>query len=58
MDKIKILVATHKEVDMKSFGDCYSLIQVGGATLPYLHDNVSDNISEKNPTYCELTALY
>lgn len=30
----------------------------GGATLPYLHDNVSDNISEKNPTYCELTALY
>lgn len=62
MEKIKILVATHKKVKIKSFGKCYLLIQVGSKNaknrFPYLHDDEGDNISEKNPTYCELTALY
>ena len=61
MNKIKILVATHKKIDMRSFGECYSLIQVGAALhdkLEYLHDDEGVNISEKNSIYCELTALY
>lgn len=39
----------------------YKPIEVGSAinnTLPYLKDNTGDNISAKNPFYCELTALY
>ena len=51
MEKIKILVATHKKVKIKSFGKCYSLIQVGSKNaknrFPYLHDDEGDNISER-----------
>lgn len=61
MDQIKVLVATHKSVTIPSFGKCYELIQVGAALhdkLNYICDNTGVNISEKNATYCELTALY
>lgn len=57
---IEVFVATHKlvnDIDSK----VYKLIQVGTSlnrNLGYISDNIGDNISEKNKTYCELTALY
>lgn len=39
----------------------YVPVQVGAALHPalgYIPDNTGDNISDKNPNYCELTALY
>lgn len=59
---IKILVATHKPCNLYH-DEIYTPIQVGKNLSPYnlvnvLGDNTGDNISEKNPMYCELTALY
>lgn len=58
---VTILVATHKEYRMPS-DSLYLPIHVGkalsSASLPYIGDNTGDHISEKNPYYCELTALY
>ena len=60
--KVKILVATHKEYDYKSFPTCYLPIKVGKfsntSISGYISDNTGDNISKKNNVYCELTALY
>lgn len=58
---IKILVAAHKKYQMPK-DSMYLPLHVGaegknpieGFTL----DNTSDNISSKNPFYCELTGLY
>lgn len=57
---IKIVVATHKKYRMPEDG-CYLPLQVGKAgkeALGYQGDDTGDNISEKNPYYCELTGLY
>lgn len=57
---IKILVAAHKPYWMPD-DDVYLPIQVGAAgkkSLGWQRDDEGDNISEKNPNYCELTALY
>lgn len=58
---IKILVATHKRYDMPK-DDIYLPIQVGKAKnkedFGYEKDDIGDNISLKNPYYCELTAVY
>jgi len=58
---IKILVATHKKYNMPK-DDIYFPIQVGREgkeeDLGYNSDNVGDNISFKNPYYCELTGIY
>ena len=57
---IKILVATHKQYWMPE-DHVYMPIHVGRegkADLGYAGDNTGDNISLKNPNYCELTALY
>lgn len=57
---IKILVATHKKCWMPE-DSVYVPVQVGAALHPalgYIPDNTGDNISDKNPNYCELTALY
>lgn len=55
-----IYIATHVPfIPPKS--NLYKPIEVGSAihnVLPYLKDNTGDNISNKNPFYCELTALY
>ncbi len=66
-DKIKIIVATHKRYEMPE-DKIYLPLHVGaeGKTdengspldLGYIRDNTGDNISEKNPYYCELTGLY
>lgn len=61
MDKIKILVAQHKEAEV-FHNDVYIPIQVGKAIskvdLGILGDDTGDNISELNPYFCELTAQY
>lgn len=57
---IKILVAAHKKYWMPD-DSVYLPIQVGAAlhsALGYVPDNTGYNISDKNPNYCELTALY
>lgn len=61
--KIKILVACHKADPNIRQDDIYMPIQVGAALHPKLDlgfqkDNEGENISEKNASYCELTALY
>lgn len=61
MSKTKILVAAHKVAPVYS-NDIYTPIHVGAANskfeLGYLKDSEGDNISKKNPNYCELTAQY
>ena len=63
LDKIKILVCAHKPYPNTRNEGIYQAIQVGKALHPeldmgYINDNTGDNISEKNPYWCELTALY
>lgn len=59
--KITILIATHKKYTMPK-DSMYLPIHVGkdlsSIALPYCSDNTGEHISEKNPYYCELTALY
>lgn len=60
---IKILVACHKADPNIRHDEIYMPIQVGKAMHPDLDlgfqtDNTGENISEKNGSYCELTALY
>lgn len=58
--EIKVIIAAHKQYPMPD-KDCYLPVQVGRALHPdvgYIPDNTGDNISEKNPYYCELTGLY
>ena len=60
MKDIKIYIAAHKKVDLPNV-DGYIPLQVGAALhddLGYLKDSNGDNISTKNPNYCELTGLY
>ena len=57
---IKILVAAHKKYWMPD-DEVYLPLHVGAegkADLGYTKDNTGDNISVKNPNYCELTGLY
>ncbi len=58
---MKILVCAHKEDYVRS-DDLYTPIQVGcdltDKDLGFLKDNTGDNISSKNGSFCELTALY
>lgn len=61
--RIKILVACHKADPNIRQDDIYMPIQVGKVLHPELDlgfqcDNTGDNISEKNGSYCELTAIY
>lgn len=54
------MVAAHKQYWMPS-DDVYIPLHVGRegkADLGYIGDNTGDNISKKNPNYCELTGLY
>ncbi|MFD1421204.1 DUF4422 domain-containing protein [Lactiplantibacillus songbeiensis] len=61
--KIKILVAAHKQAKMPTDTELYLPVQVGKAlhpelNLPYQSDNDGNNISSKNSSYNELTAVY
>ena len=60
MKDIKIIVATHKKYQMPT-EKIYIPLQVGREgkeSLGYQEDNTGENISEKNPYFCELTGLY
>ncbi len=55
-----IYIAAHKEFDVPQLEN-YVPLQVGAEgkeSLGYLQDNTGDNISLKNPNFCELTGLY
>lgn len=58
---IRVIVASHKAYRMPE-DPMYMPIHVGKAgsalDLGFHGDNTGDNISEKNPTFCELTGLY
>lgn len=64
---VQILVATHKVYRMPD-DPMYLPIQLGASIdvndefkepdLGYLKDNVGENISSRNPSFCELTGLY
>lgn len=60
MKDIKIIVATHKKFWMPK-DEIYLPLHVGKerkADIGYIGDNTGENISVKNPYYCELTGLY
>lgn len=51
-------IVTHKPVSIPPM-DGFRILGVGSNPgLPYQRDNTGDNISEKNGSFCELTALY
>lgn len=58
---IRILVATHKKASVPP-EDIYQPIHVGkaltDADFGFEGDNVGDNISARNKSFCELTAVY
>lgn len=60
MKNIKIVIATHKKYEMPK-DEMYIPLHVGEEgkeDLGYIGDNTGDNISLKNPYFCELTGLY
>ena len=64
MSRVKIFVASHKP-DKVYEDNVYTPIHVGRAISKYkeemanmIGDDTGDNISEKNQSYCELTATY
>lgn len=60
MKNIKIIIAAHKKYRMPD-EEMYLPLQVGAegkSEIGYQRDNIGENISNKNPYYCELTGLY
>ena len=56
----RIYIMTHKEFEAPQAAG-YIPMQVGAAgkkSLGYLQDDTGENISERNPYFCELTGLY
>lgn len=58
---IKMIIATQKSCLIPK-GEMYLPLHVGAATsnntLNYIRDDTGDQISERNPVFCELTGLY
>lgn len=57
---IKIIVATHKKYQMPQ-DDIYLPLHVGSEgknSIGFIGDNTGENISVRNPFWCELTGLY
>ncbi|MBQ0083289.1 MAG: DUF4422 domain-containing protein [Clostridiales bacterium] len=57
---IKVIVASHKKYEMPT-DKMYVPVQVGAEgkeDIGFTPDNVGENISSKNPNFCELTGLY
>lgn len=58
--KVKIIIAAHKPYKMPE-DDMYLPLHVGKHgkdDIGFTGDDTGDNISEKNPRFCELTGLY
>ena len=55
-----LYIAAHKEFAVQEMPGYIPLHvgAAGGKDLPYQKDNTGDNISDKNPHFCELTGLY
>jgi hypothetical protein len=56
----KIYIVTHKRFDLPALKN-YQVLGVGSQQLDFsdmVYDHDGDEISQKNPNYCELTALY
>lgn len=56
----KIVIVSHKKISIPKIKG-YKPIQVGKSPANFegfIRDNNGDNISQKNPNYCELTAQY
>lgn len=63
MKNINIYTVTHKNFNLDGLflDDCYRVIRVGKYgenSSDFISDREGDTIWEKNPNYCELTALY
>lgn len=59
-NNIRLYIITHKKFEKTKLQE-YLPIQVGAENnekLGYLQDNIGENISSKNPNYCELTGIY
>lgn len=57
---IKVVIAAHKPYEMPS-DSIYLPVHVGAAgkdSIGYQRDDEGENISTKNPAYCELTGIY
>ena len=57
---VKLLIACHKKCDVPQ-DQLYLPMHVGAAgkeDIGFQRDDTGDNISEKNPVYCELTGVY
>ena len=55
---LQIYVVSHKEAEFPK-EEIYTPIQVGKKeSFTKVRDNTGDNIAEKNPNFCELTAAY
>lgn len=57
---LKVIVAAHKKYPV-SQDSIYLPVQVGSfqrESIGFVRDDQGDNISQKNPNYCELTGLY
>ena len=60
MKDVKVIIATHKKYQMPE-DKLYLPVHVGAEgkdSLGYQKDNEGQNISKKNPYFCELTGLY
>ena len=61
VEDIKIIIASHKKYKTAD-EEMYIPIQVGAEGKEkiegYIQDNTGENISLKNPYFCELTGLY
>lgn len=57
---IKIIIAAHKPYEMPT-DPIYLPVHVGASgkdSIGYQRDDEGENISQKNPAYCELTGIY
>ena len=60
---ISVYVVSHKPYKLSdNMSECYKLMRVGkygqDFSVKELSDSTGNNIAEKNPNYCELTAMY
>lgn len=58
LNDLTMYMVTHKPVDFVPEGRVPIFVGSGSNLCNYLRDNTGENISEKNPYYCELTAMY
>lgn len=63
MSKVSVVIASHKPYEMPSDRSTYLPVEVGSALRTshiegFQRDDEGTNISWKNKSYCELTALY